>query len=94
MWPDKRGGGFYKDPYPDCRDNGPHRYTKAHPWPVDGTIFYQTCRRCGRIRFTKIKIKNGITFVEDITPPDKNSGHKEDTVSDGIPSPKLGEDVE
>lgn len=69
VWPQNGGGGFNRPDYPDCRNGGPHRWSKAHPWIVDASVFYQTCRRCGKLRFTKILIRDGVVHQKEIKDP-------------------------
>lgn len=87
-WPVLGGRGVHSDGYPDCRSGGPHRFGKAHPWPVDESVFYQTCRRCGDVQLTKIEIVNGSPKKRVFLP----SGSKTDRVIDDKHSPYSGGD--
>ena len=60
MWPNEiRGGGPYKDPRPDCRNNGPHRYGSIHFLPTDKSVVVRACRLCGTIKYSKPVVKDG-----------------------------------
>lgn len=78
------GRGLH-DSVPDCFSGGPHRYGKAHPWSVDERVFYQTCRRCGKMRFLEVSIKDGVAHTLEVL-----TGPIVDHISDGKSLPDNG----
>lgn len=66
MYPDRGNRGPYRDPIPDCSQNGHHRLGQAHFLPTDRSVILQVCRRCGERKYTKIVITNGRIMEKSI----------------------------